>query len=134
MISKTLLCESDGSLKDDIASYSYRILEPKSSQGIQGGGMCYGQRDKLSSLRAELFGALALIILIHTIIQTFDPHSSSLEYWVYIDNKEVIRRINNRDTLILKDYYAPEYELTEEINYQIKISHNPQNLMKKILE
>ena len=123
MISKTLLCASDGSLKDNIASYSYRILEPKSSQGIQGGGICYGQRDKLSSLRAELFGALALIILLNTIIQTFDQRSDNLEYWVYIDNSEVIRRINNTKPLRLTDYYAPEYELSEEINSQLQMTN-----------
>ena len=47
------------------------------------------------------------------------PHDN-LEYWVYIDNKEVIRSINNTTTLRLTEYYAPEYELSEEITTQIR--------------
>ena len=95
MCKKNLLCASDGSLKDNIASYSYRILEQSSPYGLQGGGICYGYKHTLSSLRAELFGALALIIVINEITRMHQQTQDELEYWVYIDNKEVIRRLNN---------------------------------------
>ena len=119
MRSKNLLCASYGSLKDIVASYSYRILEQSSPHGIQGGEICYGYKYQLSSLRAESFGALALIILINEIVQIHRQPQDSLEYWVYIDNKEVIPCINNIMNLRLTEYYAPEYELSEEITNQI---------------
>ena len=120
MRSKNLLCASYGSLKDNVASYSYRILKQSSPHGIHGGGICYGYKHQLSSLRAESFGALALIIVINEIVRMHKQPHDSLEYWVYIDNKEVIRRINNTTTLRLTEYYAPEYEISEEITSQIR--------------
>ena len=90
-----------------------------SPHGIQGGGLCYGYRKHLSSLRSESFGALSLIILINEIVQMYRQPLDCLEYWVYIDNKEVICQINSTMPLRLTEYYAPEYEITEEILNQI---------------
>ena len=77
----------------------------------------------MSYLQAESFGALEIIILINAITQTFQQPSDCLEYWVYIDNKEVIYRINTTTHLSLTEYYAPEYELTDEIKHKIYISN-----------
>ena len=42
---------------------------------------------------------------------------------MYIDNKEVIRQINNTIPLLITEYYAPEYEISEEITYQISTTN-----------
>lgn len=76
----------------------------------------------MSSLRTESFGALAIAIIINTIVDTYRIEDEQCQYYVYIDNKEVIDRINNSEKKRMNFYYSPGYEILEEINAQIK--HN----------
>ena len=66
-----LLTGSDGSVKDDRGACEFCIGDPRSVNCMKGSYICPSYSGDMSSLRAEAYGALGIVLLIKTIIISF---------------------------------------------------------------
>ena len=99
-------CGSDGSVHDQTATYGYYLHTEEDLHVLHGAATCPDNQNQTSSLRAELYGALSVT----TALKAICLHNNILGgfYRVYIDNKEVISRINaTQEEKKQKDHITP---------------------------
>ena len=116
---------SDGSLKHEKCTYGFVLDCGKANNSAWGRGKCPDHVGKWSSLRAELFGMMATIILIKAIRNTFKQDSkwgSDLKgFTAYVDNKTAIGRVEkNKESeprvKTRRDYLCSEYNVGNKMN------------------
>ena len=111
-----LLTGSDGSVKDDRGACAFCVGDLQSPNCMKGTYLCPGYHDEMSSLRAELYGAIGIALCIKLIADKYQNKvKETAKYWAYIDNDTVIERMNKGKRITPKDVLVPEYNLTEEI-------------------
>lgn len=111
-----LLTGSDGSVKAGRGSCAFCIGDLGFLNSMKGAYICPSYKNETSSLRAELYGALGIVLCIQLITKHNNTHlNTNANVWAYIDNDTVIKRINNNEQLTPKQTLVPEYELTEEL-------------------
>ena len=81
---------SDGSVKGNSASYGYIVQGSELNNHIRGKGQCPEYQNDQSSLRAELYGALAMMVVIYQLSQNLAQWNQA-SYIIYCDNQEVVK-------------------------------------------
>ncbi len=90
MLNRDLLIGGDGSVKNKLGTYGYK-LQLKTGDSITGSGKAFGSKAGMSSLRAEHHGEIA-ILLILTGLCTYFNITNRPDSHIHIDNKEVVDR------------------------------------------
>ena len=113
----TLLCGSDGGLKDSIGSSGYVILDPNRDCPLVTGHSAETQAETgSSSTRQELLGQLAVAYWISHLCFILGEPGTPLTVQLVTDSQASIDIMDNLDKAIgLKDYMKPEVELALEL-------------------
>ena len=113
----TLLCGSDGGLKDSIGSSGYVILDPNRDSPLVTGHAAENQADPgSSSTRQELLGQLAVAYWISHLFQVLGDPGRVLTVQLVTDSQASIDIMENLEKAIgLKDYLKPEVEIAMEL-------------------
>ena len=80
---------SDGSVKDEQGSHAYGFTNGREEGIIYGGAaMTPGFQEEMSSLRAEHYGAISILLILYAIQIHMGPDMVPKKYWVdiWIDN------------------------------------------------
>ena len=89
---------------------------PSTRTRIKGKYICPGNSNDMSSLCAELFGALGIVLGLRNMVwcQNIVIHPNA-KMWIYIDNREVIERMMKWESYNQYNVLRPEYEIEEMI-------------------
>ena len=123
LLNKTLLCGSDGSVRDEVAGYAYKLVASLPENCLWGSNVCPPTLIIVSSLRAEIFGSLAVALSIELLLTKYSITEQNA-YLTIIDNKTVVDRINSTNPPSKKkNYLIPEYELFYQVNAILQTSN-----------
>ena len=87
-----LYAGSDGSVEDKIGAHAFCFTNGiKKDCIIAGAAPTPGNKDEMTSLRAELAGALCILIILYAMQQISGEKFRTVSIW--IDNEEVLRRV-----------------------------------------
>ena len=112
----TLCIGCDGSVNKGRSSYGYILQSNCEENDMQGMGSFPPTVNKPSSLRAELFRALAVMVSVAQLSQNIIPNKKT-SYKAVCDNKEVIYRLNRTTPRTSrKDLLCPEFDITQAID------------------
>lgn len=91
-----LYAGSDGSVEAAFGAHSFCFTNGHQQSIIIGGAaQTPGSMDEITSLRAELAGAICLVLIIHAIQRVSGLQFPMVTIW--IDNAEVLRRVSNSE-------------------------------------
>ena len=106
---------TDGTVKDSIGAHSYTIrsYDDNDDFSIQGAGGTPGDYITMTSLRAEHFGVLVVVVLLD-ILTLIHGHDTSNKHTHYTDSKAIISRVNNDEYMTDKKYDSLDYDVWQE--------------------
>ena len=112
---------TDGTVKDSVGAHSYTI-RPKCDRDelcISGSGVTPGDPTAMTSLRAEHYGILVVVILLD-IVTIIHGHDTKSRHLHYTDSKAVISRLEEREYMSDKKYDCTDYDIWMETVHNAK--------------
>ena len=106
---------TDGTVKDKIGAHAYTIrpADDSESNSIRGAGGTPGDSSTMTSLRAEHFGVLVVIILLD-VVAIIHGNRTKGNHQHYTDSKTVITRVENEEYMTDKKYDCTDYDVWKE--------------------
>ena len=106
---------TDGTVKDRIGAHAYTIRPSDDCErkSIRGAGGTPGDSNTMTSLRAEHFGVLVVIILLD-VVTIIHGNTTKGKHCHYTDSKTVIMRVENEEYMSDKKYDSTDYDIWKE--------------------
>ena len=106
---------TDGTVKDSIGAHSYTIRPANDDTGncFNGAGGTPGDVTTMTSLRAEHFGVLVVVVIMD-IITIIHGHKREHKHTHYTDSTAIIERVENKAYMSDKKYDCTDYDVWKE--------------------
>jgi hypothetical protein len=111
---------TDGSVKDKIGAHAYtiRVENDKDEYCLSGTGSIPGDDSSLTSLRAEHYGVLAVIVLVE-ILTIIHGQRDTSTHRHYTDSKAVLTRLQEWTYMTDSQYDCTDYDVWKATEYEI---------------